>query len=80
MIFNIYVDPEDEIIAIRARCMADLLAGSTVTSWTNEGTGMSKSIVMNTRELLEECNTYLQAKNPEKWGRKITSTKVYITY
>lgn len=61
---------EQELLTLRTRCVADLVAGSTVTSWSDSGTSVGKQVSMNTENLLDEVTYALQKRWPAKYGSK----------
>jgi hypothetical protein len=64
-----------EVLAIQARAKADLLAGKVLTAYSEGGVSATKSIVMNTERVLDECRHALQYLDPVAYPKP----KRYLT-
>lgn len=67
----------DEVVSIyRAIIEGNFIesGGLTITSWTSEGTTVSKQWAMSPIKLMEECVSYLQSVDPETYGYQIKQT------
>lgn len=73
------VDTEEDVIAIRNTALTLIREGSTTTSWSSEGTSVTRQFTLPVRSVLEECNWFLSKINPEKYGRKVKRTAPYYT-
>jgi len=79
-LFTVGIDTEEDVLAIRARCLQNILAGVIITSWQNEGTSVGRRVVMPTKELLDACTRFLQALNPDLYGKRFSKTRPYFTF
>lgn len=59
---------EAQLLSIRDACLADITAGSRVTSWSDSGTSVSKSLTMDTERMLDEATYALRVKFPATYG------------
>ena len=81
MAMNIFLpglDTEEDVLAIRSAIITGnftTTGGLTCTSWTSEGTSMTKQWAISPMKLLEECNLFLQAVNSGSYGKRITRTR-----
>lgn len=62
------IDTEESVLAIRARAMALLAQGITITSWQGEGTSASKQFTAPVMDILNETRAFLKQKNPQRYG------------
>ncbi len=77
-IFLIGLDTVDDVLSIRAKLIAGSFTetgGLTVMSWSNENVSFTKQWVMSPKELLLECNAFLQAADSGSYGKRITRTR-----
>lgn len=68
----------EQVESIYRSCIADLSAGEVIVSWSSEGTSVTKLIPMSATNLATQCIRFLRKYAPEKYGRKITSTRGYF--
>jgi hypothetical protein len=73
------VDTVEDVIAIRTTAINLLKEGSTTTSWSSEGTSVTKTFTLPVRTVLEECNWFLSKYDPATYGRKVKRTSAYFT-
>lgn len=74
MLFDLFLDTEAEVLKIRAKAKELLAAGTTVMSWSSEGTSVNKQFTLPVSQVLQETADFLKAKNPSKYGYKVTRT------
>jgi hypothetical protein len=74
-IFDPNIDSLEDVLAIRAKAIQALKDGSTVTSWTSEGSSATSQFTMPTKVVLEETKYYLQTVDPDTYGKRITRTR-----
>jgi len=79
-LFTKGIDTEEQVLAIRARAYQNLLSGVIITNWTNEGTSVGRMVVMPTKELFDACTRFLQAVNPDVYGKRISKTRPFYTW
>jgi hypothetical protein len=78
-LFQIGMDSEDEVLAIRAKAKELLLKGIVVLSWSGEGVESSKEFTMKCEDVLMETRLFLMRLNPSKYG-VITNSSRIIRY
>jgi hypothetical protein len=77
MIFDISIDDVDTILAIRTSILQGNFVesgGLTITSWSSEGTTVTKQWAISPQKLLEETKLYLQKYDPSLYGHTIKRT------
>ena len=62
---------EKQLLDLRDKAIADLLAGTVVTTWSDSGTSVGRTITGNADMILEECNDTLRQRWPETYGAKL---------
>ena len=72
------IDTEESVLAIRAKCITNLTNGTQITSFSHGGLSVTKQNSMNTRDLLQACNRFLQSINPLVYGRRIGKTTSFL--
>jgi hypothetical protein len=77
---GVYLDPliltEQELLDIYNAAVANLKAGSVVTSWQGEGVSSTKQFTAPTMEILREARLALKIKNPGRYGYYTQRAKV----
>lgn len=68
----------EQVEQIYRDCLLDLSARSVVSSWTSEGTSVTKVIPMPAVDLMGQCIQFLRRVAPEKYGRKVSVTHGYF--
>ena len=68
ILFDVYIDTEEDVLAIRDKARQLILEGKTVMEWGGEGTTSKKSFVMNPADVLMETRLFLKRLNPQKYG------------
>lgn len=74
-IFDPNIETLEDVLAIRSKAIQALKAGSTVTSWTSEGSSVTSQFTMPTKLVLEETKYYLQTVDPDTYGKRVTRTR-----
>jgi hypothetical protein len=78
-IFQVGIDEIADVLEIRAAAMEVLKAGGTVlTSWSSEGTSVTKVTGMSVSTIIQEANDFLQRADPDTYGRRVTRTRPYF--
>lgn len=77
-LFDVNIDRPEDILAIREKAMSMLKEGKTVMEWENEGTSAKKAFGLPLDKILAETKAYLQAKDPDVYGRRITRTSARV--
>lgn len=70
------IDDEATVLAIRARAIALLQAGTQTMSWSGEGTSAGKQFVAPVMDILNETRAFLKQKNPQRYGHLTSRSKV----
>jgi hypothetical protein len=67
---------EDELLAIKAKAVAMITEGKTLTSYSDSGSSATRSFVMPAREMLSEAMWALSKLDPLTYGsrRSVIST------
>ena len=81
-LFDINIDRVEDIIEIRRLLIQGTFVdngGLTVVSWTSEGQTVSKQWAISAARLLEETKAYLQAYDPDLYGKRIKRLSPYYT-
>lgn len=81
-IFLAGLDSVDDVIAIRSAIITGnftTTGGLTTTSWTSEGTTVTKQWAISPMLLLQECNDFIRQNDTGSYGRIIRSTRPYHT-
>jgi len=66
---------EAQLLSIRDNALTELTTGKVVTSYSDSGTSISKSITMPARERFEEATLALGLLNPDTYGARTTVIK-----
>lgn len=66
---------EQQLLAIRDAALTELTTGKVVTSYSDSGTSISKTITMPARERFEEATFALAQLNPTTYGERTTVIK-----
>jgi hypothetical protein len=74
MLFDPNIDSLEDVLAIRAKAMTALKQGQATVSWQNEGSAETLAWTLPVREVLDETKAYLQAVDPDLYGRRVTRT------
>jgi len=76
MIFIKGADTEQDVLEIRTAVISSLKSGGNqlVESWSSENVSVKKVTGIPLKELLQECNTFLQTINPQVYGHRIRRT------
>lgn len=76
-LFDINIDDPDVILAIRNSIIQGTFTegnGITITSWSSEGTTVTKEWPISAARLLEETLIFLKEYDPALYGRRVTRT------
>lgn len=60
---------EAELLAIKAKALAEVTSGAVVTNYSDSGTSVGKQVVMPARDRLAEAMYALQLLNPGVYGQ-----------
>lgn len=77
-IFLSGVDSIEDVLAIRATAMEAIRNGTEISSWSSEGTSVSKVLTLPATKILEECNAFLKKEDPATYGYLIKRTSPYF--
>ena len=82
MLFDVHIDEVDDVLEIRTEAMKQLKAGGSIlTGWASEGTSVTKVQGMSLTKLLEETKAFLQAYDPDLYGRPVKRLNpLYVGY
>jgi len=82
-LFSTSIDSVEDIIAIRQAIIQGNFVesgGTTITSWSSEGTTVTRQWAVSAATLLEETKEFLQEYDPDLYGRKVRRTSpAYLT-
>lgn len=74
------LDTLEDVIEIRTKAINFLKEGTSVMSWTSEGSSVTKQFTLPVRTVIEECNAYLQTVDSGSYGRRVTRTNPSFNY
>ena len=69
-----------EGLAIQKKAKDDLLAGRVVTSYSSQGTSVSKQTTLSIERVLAECRLALKTLDPDTYGRPRASRRVHANF
>jgi hypothetical protein len=63
---------EAELLAIKAKALAQLTSGLVTTSYSDSGTSVGKAVTMPAQERMAEAMYALSLLNPSVYGQRVT--------